>query len=133
MKRDYNRDIYKHLEEVLNRVDKLESTIKDDKVEIRRLNDKIDYLEKENTQLKKENTRLKNDNERLRRIINNDSTNSSLPPSTDKKPTKAANEYNHRTKSKNKQGGQKGHKGTTLTKAKMIPKNFQKMKCTKKK
>ena len=55
MKRDYNRDIYKHLEEVLNRVDKLESTIKDDKVEIRRLNDKIDYLEKENTQLKKEN------------------------------------------------------------------------------
>ena len=52
MKRDYNRDIYKHLEEVLNRVDKLESTIKDDKVEIRRLNDKIDYLEKENTQLK---------------------------------------------------------------------------------
>ena len=38
MKRDYNRDIYKHLEEVLNRVDKLESTIKDDKVEIRRLN-----------------------------------------------------------------------------------------------
>ena len=116
MKQDYNRDIYKHLEEVLNRVDKLESTIKDDKVEIRRLNDKIDYLEKENTQLKKENTRLKNDNERLRRIINNDSTNSSLPPSTDKKPTKAANEYNHRTKSKNKQGGQKGHKGTTLTK-----------------
>ena len=55
MKQDYNRDIYKHLEEVLNRVDKLESTIKDDKVEIRRLNDKIDYLEKENTQLKKEN------------------------------------------------------------------------------
>ena len=61
-------------------------------------------------------THIKNDNERLRRIINNDSTNSSLPPSTDKKPTKAANEYNHRTKSKNKQGGQKGHKGTTLTK-----------------
>ena len=96
MKRDYNRDIYKHLEEVLNRVDKLESTIKDDKVEIRRLNDKIDYLEKENTQLKKENTRLKNDNERLRRIINNDSTNSSLSPSTDKKPSKAANEYNRK-------------------------------------
>lgn len=110
MKRDYNRDIYKHLEEVLNRVDKLESTIKDDKVEIRRLNDKIDYLEKENTQLKKENTRLKNDNERLRRIINNDSTNSSLPLSTDKKPTKVANEYNHGTKSKNKQGAKKDTK-----------------------
>ena len=41
-------------------------------------------------------TRLKNDNERLRRIINNDSTNSSLPPSTDKKPSKAANEYNRK-------------------------------------
>ena len=58
------------------------------------------WLKKVDTQLKKENTRLKNDNERLRRIINNNSTNSSLPPSTDKKPSKAANEYNHRTKSK---------------------------------
>ena len=40
-------------------------------------------VEKENATLKIENTRLKDDNERLRRIINNDSTNSSLPPSLD--------------------------------------------------
>ena len=113
MKEKYNRDIFKQLEETMKRLDKVESTLNnvkiEHKVEVGKLNDKIDYLEKENTL-------LKNDNERLRRIINNDSTNSSLPPSTDKKPTKAANEYNHRTKSKNKQGGQKGHKGTTLTK-----------------
>ena len=120
MKEKYNRDIFKQLEETMKRLDKVESTLNnvkiEHKVEVGKLNDKIDYLEKENTQLKKENTLLKNDNERLRRIINNDSTNSSLPPSTDKKPSKAANEYNHRTKSKNKQGAQKGHKGTTLTK-----------------
>ena len=104
MKEKYNRDIFKQLEETMKRLDKVETTLNnvkiEHKVEVGKLNDKIDYLEKENTQLKKENTRLKNDNERLRRIINNNSTNSSLPPSTDKKPSKAANEYNHRTKSK---------------------------------
>lgn len=64
-----------------------------------------------------ENTRLKDDNERLRRIINNDSTNSSLPPSSDEKPGKATNEFNHRNTNKKKQGVQKGHRGTTLTKS----------------
>ena len=104
MKEKYNRDIFKQLEETMKRLDKVESTLNnvkiEHKVEVGKLNDKIDYFEKENSHLKKENTRLKNDNERLRRIINNNSTNSSLPPSTDKKPSKAANEYNHRTKSK---------------------------------
>ena len=107
MKEKYNRDIFKQLEETMKRLDKVESTLNnvkiEHKVEVGKLNDKIDYLEKENT-------RLKNDNERLRRIINNDSTNSSLPLSTDKKPTKVANEYNHGTKSKNKQGAKKDTK-----------------------
>lgn len=120
MKADYNRDIFRQLEETLQRLDKMESTLEntkiEHKIEIGHLNDRIDTLEKENTALKIENTRLKDDNERLRRIINNDSTNSSLPPSSDTKPSKAANEFNHRRKTKKKQGAQNGHKGKTLTK-----------------
>ena len=50
-------------------------------------------------------------------IINIDSSNTSLPPSTDQPGGKPANTYNGRTKSRRKAGGQKGHKGTTLTKA----------------
>lgn len=120
MKSDYSRDIFKQLEDTMKRLDKMEATLEntkiEHKIEIGHLNDKIDSLEKENEALKIENTRLKDDNERLRRIINNDSSNSSLPPSSDKKPGKAANEFNHRNKTKKKQGAQKGHKGTTLTK-----------------
>lgn len=90
----------------------VENTKLEHKIEIDHLNDKIDSLEKENAALKIENTKLKDDNERLRRIINNDSTNSSLPPSSDEKPAKATNEFNHRNKTKKKQGAQKGHTGT---------------------
>ena len=99
MKSDYSRDIFKQLEETMKRLDKMESTLEntriEHKIEIGHLNDKIDSLEKENAALKIENTKLKDDNERLRRIINNDSTNSTLPPSSDEKPAKAANEFNH--------------------------------------
>ena len=61
--------------------------------------------------------KLRDDNARLKSIINNDSSNSSLPPSTDQKGGKPANTYSSRTKSGRKAGGQRGHKGTTLTKA----------------
>lgn len=60
--------------------------------------------------------RSPDENARLKSIINNDSSNSSLPPSTDQKGGKPANTYNGRIKSGRKAGGQKGHKGTTLTK-----------------
>ena len=63
------------------------------------------------------NQLLRDDNARLRGIINNDSSNSSLPPSSDQKGGKPANSYNGRTKTERKAGGQKGHRGTTLTKA----------------
>ena len=56
------------------------------------------------------------DNARLKSIINNDSSNSSLPPSADQKSGKPANTYRERTKSGRKTGVQKGHKCTTLTK-----------------
>ena len=92
--------------------------------EINSLNKRIDKLEKENRKLRAENRRLKaenkelrNENQRLRSIIANNSSNSSLPPSSDQKPSKqkAPNEYNSRTKTNKCPGGQPGHFGITLT------------------
>ena len=51
-----------------------------------------------------------------RSFINNDSNNSSKPPSSDQKPNKRANEYNGRKSSGKKRGGQTGHKGRALSK-----------------
>lgn len=136
---NYQKDMYKQLCELMARIDSLEPELKDTKKELksvktsldsanreiaslRQTNDKqaqeIKTLREENHTLKEENKLLHNDNERMKRILNNNSDNSSLPPSTDKnKPTKAANEYNGRKKTGRKQGAQPGHKGNTLTKA----------------
>ena len=73
---------------------------------------KIKDLEKENKDLKMENQKLRNDNDRLKKIINNDSNNSSKPPSSDIK----RNIPNNREKTNKKAGGQKGHKGHFLSK-----------------
>lgn len=111
---NYEKSIYNQLMEVMARLDSVEKDLRTEKVEhkedVDRLNAKIDDLTQENLALKDDNARLKS-------IINNDSSNSSLPPSTDQKGGKPANTYNGRTKSGRKAGGQKGHKGTTLTKA----------------
>ncbi len=111
---NYEKSIYNQLMEVMERLNSAESR---NKCEISRLHGEIADLKKENRERKEENQRLKDDNARLKSIINNDSSNSSLPPSTDQKGGKPANTYNGRTKSGRKAGGQKGHKGTTLTKA----------------
>lgn len=113
-KSDYSNGMYQQLMEIMGRLDTVE---KESNKKIDALNAKIDTLEKENTALKKENQLLKEDNARLKSIINNDSSNTSLPPSSDQKGGKPANTYNNRTKTERKVGGQKGHKGTTLTKA----------------
>jgi len=105
----YEKDIFRQLQEVLERCDKLENKLDETKVkeraktsiqinrlkaehkaEVKELNERIGSLEKENEGLKKENQLLKDDNERMKRILNNDSTNSSLPPSTDQKGKSAA-------------------------------------------
>ena len=52
----------------------------------------------------------------MRKQLNNDSGNSSNPPSTDQKPN-APNTYNDRTKTGRKSGGQKGHTGRHLSRA----------------
>lgn len=113
-KSNYENGMYQQLMEIMGR---LETVEKDSAQKIDTLNKRIDTLENENLVLKKENQLLKDDNARLKSIINNDSSNTSLPPSTDPKGGKPANTYNGRKKTERKAGGQKGHKGTTLTKA----------------
>lgn len=87
--------------------------------ELTKAMNRIDRLEKEVQSLREENKKLKNENERLNRIINNNSGNSSLPPSSDQKPSKAPNEYNGRKKTNKHLGGQLHHRGTTLDPAKI--------------
>ena len=111
---NYEKSVYNQLMDVMARLDAVEAK---NNREISRLNGEIKDLKKENRELKEKNQRLKDDNARLKSIINNDSSNSSLPPSTDQKGGKPANTYKGRTKSGRKAGGQKHHKGTTLTKA----------------
>ena len=113
-KSNYENGMYQQLMEIMGRLDTVE---KESSKKIDTLNKRIDTLENENLALKKENQLLKDDNARLKSIINNDSSNTSLPPSTDKKAGKPVNSYNGRKKTGRKAGGQKGHKGTTLTKA----------------
>ena len=111
---NYEKSIYNQLVEVMARLDSVEAK---NKREVSQLHGEIAELKEENRVLKKENQLLRDDNARLKSIINNDSSNRSLPPSTDQKGGKPANTYSSRTKSGRKAGGQRGHKGTTLTKA----------------
>lgn len=110
---NYENSLYNQLQEIMLRLDSVENDLctekKEHKQDNERLNAKIDSLTKENNLLREDNARLKS-------IINNDSSNSSLPPSTDQKGGKPANTYNGRRKTDRKAGGQTGHKGTTLTK-----------------
>ena len=122
---NYEKGMYKQLMEVMARLDRVE---KEHKQEITILKENITELKIENKQLREENQLLRNDNARLKSIINNDSSNSSLPPSTDQKGGKPANTYNSRTKTERKAGGQKGRKGTTLTKAD-VEEKIQSGKC----
>lgn len=112
MTSNYEKSMYQQLHEVMKRLDSIETDLKVEKKEHK---EDVDLLNKRIGTLENENHILKTDNERLKRIINNDSSNSSLPPSTDQQ-GKPANTYNGREKTGKSAGAQKGHKGTTLTK-----------------
>lgn len=124
-------DMYKQLEEVMNKCDSLSQQIKSIKknvtlelnahfdVErknyenrIKDLENEVDSLKKENSALKEENTLLRNDIDRLKSQLNKDSNNSSKPPSSDTK----KKIHNNRDKSSKPTGGQHGHKGHYLSK-----------------
>lgn len=79
---NYEKGLYNQLMEVMARLDAVEEDLHVEKIEhkndVDRLNAKIDCLTEENRLLKDDNARLKS-------IINNDSSNTSLPPFTDQK------------------------------------------------
>lgn len=120
----------KHLNSIVRQQEKKIGQLSDT---VRIQAETIECLEQENACLKKENQLLRDDNDRMKRILNNNSTNSSLPPSSDQAKSsgdddqddgngsgtgssgKPANQYNGRTASKKKKGGQPGHRGITLT------------------
>ena len=121
------RDFCRQLEEVLKKCDNLSQEIKDVKLkhsqeitelkekhkkEIKVLNERIKTLEKENDELRKENAKLTNEVDRLKKQINNNSDNSSKPPSSDIK----KNIPNNREKTDKQVGGQKGHQAHFLSK-----------------
>lgn len=106
------KDIYKQLEQVINKLDESLLTNKE-------LNETIKQLEKTISELRTENSKLLEEIDRLKNQNNKNSTNSSKPSSTNittpkKKP--GANLYNYRTKTNNKIGGQLGHNGHNLNK-----------------
>jgi hypothetical protein len=132
---NYNKSIIKQLEELTLDNERLSAENKSLKAEndnlwqtIKQINDSINEkianavekacvpLYERISYLESENVRKDNEIIRLKGEINKDSSNSSKPPGTNgfKKV------FNSREKSDKKVGGQKGHKGTTLT----IPKNL---------
>lgn len=110
---DYGKSMHRQLEEIMGRLNAVENDLKREKREHKEDVDRLTrIIEEKDRQI----NQLIEDNERLKRILHNDSSNSSLPPSTDPK-GKPANTYNGRSTSGKKPGGQPGRKGGTLTKA----------------
>ena len=109
MGRNYNRDLFKHLEETLAKCDALEQKFdaykQKTEQELFECHARIADLEETVAKKDKQIALLKADNERLKRTLNNNSCNSSLPPSTDQKPSRPANTFNGRTQTGRKVGG----------------------------
>ena len=123
-KSDYSKDLFKQVQELMIKCDNLsqkvktveKKTEKKFKKEIKEMKqqyeEKIEILEKKVVQLENENEKLRNDNDRLKKQTNNDSNNSSKPPSSDIK----RNIPNNREKTNKKPGAQQGHKAHFLNK-----------------
>lgn len=110
---NYEKSVYNQLMEVMARLDAVEKDLKEEKIEHKEDVERLESLIAEKDRTIKV---LKDDNARLKSIINNDSSNSSLLPSSDQKSGKPANTYNGRNKSGRNAGGQKGRRGTTFRK-----------------
>ena len=134
---NYEKGMYSQLMDVMARLDVMETEHKKDRKEISILTSEVkslrkensrlrtelaqvkeenSALQKENTALHKENRLLRDDNERMKRILGNDSTNSSVPPSADQ-PGKAPNTYNSRKPTSKRAGGQPGHAGHHISRS----------------
>ena len=119
---NYEKNLFNHNQELIRENEKLKAKIAKIETEtankylgiIDRLNETIETVVQKCSALEERVAKLEAENDRLRKQLNNDSGNSSNPPSTDIKPN-APNTYNGRTKTGKKSGGQKGHKGKHLS------------------
>jgi hypothetical protein len=131
-------DMYRHIEELIERNDKLQCENKELRTENRSLRERMAKLEASTdarvaqavgevtkplnekiANLESENARKETEIQRLKSQLNRNSTNSSKPPSSNglkKIP-------NNREESGRKSGGQPGHKGHTI----QIPKNVEEL------
>ena len=134
---NYEKGLYNQLMEVMGKLDAMESEHRQDRREIRTLTEEVTSLRKENTslhdklgqmqadatalrekteKLEQENSLLRDDNERMKRILGNNNSNSSIPPSA-APPWKAPNSYNARKASKKKPGRSRAIKAAGCPKA----------------
>lgn len=128
----YERDMFRQLQEALSSIDDVKQSIHVLKEEQQQEIARIDRAHQEGIQglkriiaqrdvkigmLEQENGLLREEVGRLKSIINNDSNNSSQPPSADQQGGKRANTHNSRGKSTRAKGAQPGHTGKTLTQA----------------
>lgn len=108
--------MFKQVQELIKQCDSLSQEIKQERKEFKKerkiLNEKIEKLENKVEKLETENQKLRDDNDRLKKQINNNSNNSSKPPSSDIK----KNIPNNRNKTNKKKGAQKGHTAHFLSK-----------------
>jgi len=119
---NYEKNLFKHNQELIDENERLRKKILTIEANtsnkfleiIYKQNELMEKLEQKCVALEERVTKLEAENDRLRKQLNNDSNNSSNPPSTDIKPN-APNTYNGRTKTGRKSGGQKGHKGNHLS------------------
>lgn len=110
--RNYETGLYRELEKLNEKLDKANSINLNMSLTINELNSTIKNLQKSLEKSEKKNQKLLLEIERLKNNNNKNSNNSGKPSSTNgfKKV------INNREKSNKKQGGQKDHKGITLTK-----------------
>jgi hypothetical protein len=142
---DYTRDIFRQLTEQTERADRLEGENRELRVENTRLRKKVESPEDAldtltsnldvrieaavakavvplNEEIGRKNgqiQRASDEIDRLKAVIDKDSNNSSKPPSSNGLKKIA----NSRERSNHKRGGQRGHKGHTVT----IPKNLDEL------
>lgn len=100
------------------KVEKLETKLAETTEELRQTKEELSAANATIAEQKAKIQVLTDDNERMKRILNNDSNNSSLPPSSGG-PGKPANTYNSRTGTNKKPGAQTGHEGKNLSKAEL--------------
>lgn len=122
MATNYDKNLFLHNQKLIEenenlkfKIAKIEAETANKYLEvIYRLEESFEMVTQKCTILEERVAKLEAENDRLRKQLNNDSENSSKPPSTDMKPN-APNTYNARTKTGKKSGGQKGHKGKNLS------------------